>query len=155
MERQGFSPDQYRDFHPGGSLGRALIRVRDLMHSGDAMPLARDTAGMREVLLTMVSGRQGCAGIVDDARRADRHRHRRRHPPSCADRIPATGGIETRKAAVVMTPGPKIARPDQLAAEALALMTEKKITQLFVLAEGSSVPLGVLHIHDCLQARPA
>ncbi len=51
-----------------------------------------------------------------------------------------------------MTAGPKIARPDQLAAEALALMTEKKITQLFVLAEGSSAPLGVIHIHDCLRA---
>jgi arabinose-5-phosphate isomerase len=51
-----------------------------------------------------------------------------------------------------MTRGPKVARPDQLAAEALALMTEKKITQLFVLAEGSPAPLGVIHIHDCLRA---
>ena len=51
-----------------------------------------------------------------------------------------------------MTANPKVARPDQLAAEALALMTEKKITQVFVLAEGSQVPLGVLHIHDCLRA---
>ena len=51
-----------------------------------------------------------------------------------------------------MTANPKIARPDQLAAEALALMTEMKITQLFVLAEGSPVPLGVIHIHDCLRA---
>jgi arabinose-5-phosphate isomerase len=52
----------------------------------------------------------------------------------------------------VMTANPKIARPDQLAAEALALMTEMKITQLFVLAEGAAVPLGVIHIHDCLRA---
>jgi len=61
-------------------------------------------------------------------------------------------GIENRTAAEVMTSGPKIARPDQLAAEALALMTEKKITQLFVLAEGDAKPLGVIHIHDCLRA---
>jgi arabinose-5-phosphate isomerase len=51
-----------------------------------------------------------------------------------------------------MTRGPKIARPDQLAAEALALMTERKITQLFVLGEDSAMPLGVIHIHDCLRA---
>jgi len=62
------------------------------------------------------------------------------------------GGIENRKASEVMTANPKIARPGQLAAEALALMTEQKITQLFVLAEGDVRPLGVIHIHDCLRA---
>jgi arabinose-5-phosphate isomerase len=145
MERKGFSPDQYRDFHPGGSLGRALIRVSDLMHSGDAVPLARAETGMREVLLTMASGRLGCVGIVDAngaligiVTDGDIRRHAQ--------------GIENRNAREVMTADPKIARPDQLAAEALALMTEKKITQLFVLAEGDSKPRGVLHIHDCLRA---
>ena len=151
MERKGFSPDQYRDLHPGGSLGRALIRVRDLMHSGADMPLAPESAGMRDVLLTMVSGRVGCAGIVDETGAligivtdGDIRRH--------ALDDSKTGGIENRKAREVMTANPKAARPDQLAAEALALMTEKKITQLFVLAEGSHQPLGVLHIHDCLRA---
>ena len=67
MERKGFSPDQYRDFHPGGSLGRALVRVSDLMHSGDAVPLARSDTPMRDLLLTMASGRLGCVGIVDAA----------------------------------------------------------------------------------------
>jgi arabinose-5-phosphate isomerase len=146
MERKGFSPDQYRDFHPGGSLGRALIRVSDLMHSGAAIPLTGEDASMRDVLLTMASGRLGCVGVVDGqgaligiVTDGDIRRH-------------AEGGIENRKARQVMTAGPKIARPDQLAAEALALMTEKKITQLFVLAEGSPAPLGVIHIHDCLRA---
>jgi arabinose-5-phosphate isomerase len=146
MERKGFSPDQYRDFHPGGSLGRALIRVSDLMHSGEEVPLTREDASMRDVLLTMASGRLGCVGVVDGqggligiVTDGDIRRH-------------AEGGIENRKAGEVMTAGPKTARPDQLAAEALALMTEKKITQLFVLAESSPAPLGVIHIHDCLRA---
>ena len=146
MERKGFSPDQYRDFHPGGSLGRALIRVADLMHSGDAVPLAKPDTAMPDLLLTMASGRLGCVGIVDGdgalvgiVTDGDIRRH-------------VEDGIETRKAAEVMTAGPKVADPDQLAAEALALMTEKKITQLFVLEEGSRKPLGVLHIHDCLRA---
>ena len=146
MERKGFSPDQYRDFHPGGSLGRALIRVADLMHSGDAVPLAMPDTPMPDLLLSMASGRLGCVGIVDGdgalvgiVTDGDIRRH-------------VEDGIETRRACEVMTAGPKVADPDQLAAEALALMTEKKITQLFVLAEGSRKPLGVLHIHDCLRA---
>ena len=53
-----------------------------------------------------------------------------------------------------MTRSPKTAKPGQLAAEALALMTEKKITQLFVLEDGSPAPLGVIHIHDCLRRSP-
>ena len=145
MERKGFSPDQYRDLHPGGSLGRALIRVSDLMHKGDAVPLARPDMPMRDLLLTMASGRLGCVGIVDAAGAlvgivtdGDIRRH--------------AAGIENRLACEVMTADPKVARPDQLAAEALALMTEKKITQLFVLAEGDPAPAGVIHIHDCLRA---
>ena len=63
MERKGFDADQYRDFHPGGSLGRALIRVCDLMHSGEELPLARENASMREVLLVMAERRFGCVGI--------------------------------------------------------------------------------------------
>jgi arabinose-5-phosphate isomerase len=145
MERKGFSPDQYRDFHPGGSLGRALIRVSDLMHKGDELPLVKRDTPMRDVLLSMASGRLGCVGVVNDkgalagiVTDGDIRRH--------------AAGIEARLAADVMTADPKIARPDQLAAEALALMTERKITQLFVLAEGDPAPQGVIHIHDCLRA---
>jgi arabinose-5-phosphate isomerase len=146
MERKGFSPDQYRDLHPGGSLGRALVRVSDLMHSGDELPLAGPDTPVPALLLTMASGRLGCVGIVDDAGAllgivtdGDIRRH-------------AGEGLEKRKASEVMTRGPKIAHPGQLAAEALALMTEKKITQLFVLDAASPRPLGVIHIHDCLRA---
>src|SRR6185437_1177369 len=99
MERKGFSPDQYRDFHPGGSLGRALIRVRDLMHSGDAVPLAKPDTPMPDLLLTMASGRLGCVGIVDGegalvgiVTDGDIRRH-------------VEDGIETRKASEVMTAG--------------------------------------------------
>jgi arabinose-5-phosphate isomerase len=145
MERKGFSPDQYRDFHPGGSLGRALVRVSDLMHAGSDIPLAREATIVPDLLLTMASGRLGCVGVVGDAGAlvgivtdGDIRRH--------------LDGIERRTAAQVMTRNPKIAHPGQLAAEALALMTENKITQLFVLEEGSAAPLGVLHIHDCLRA---
>jgi len=147
MERRGFNADQYRDLHPGGSLGRALIRVGDLMHAAQETPLAREDANMREVLLVMAEKRFGCVGIVNDKGAltgiitdGDLSRH--------IDGDDFLG----RRAAQVMTKNPKIAHPGQLAAEALAFMNEKKITRLFVLPEDGSQPMGILHIHDCLRA---
>lgn len=147
MERKGFNADQYRDLHPGGSLGRALIRVSDLMHGAAETPLAREDTSMREVLLVMAEKRFGCVGIVN--------------AEGALSGIITDGDLSrhidgdnflTRPARQVMTKNPKIARPDQLAAEALAFMNEKKITRLFVLPEGSKEPMGILHIHDCLRA---
>jgi arabinose-5-phosphate isomerase len=149
MERKGFSPDQYREIHPGGSLGRALIRVADLMHRGDEIPLAHEEASMRDVLLVMAERRFGCVGLVG-ARGGltgiitdgDLSRH-----------IDGDGFLD-RKASAIMTRDPKIAAPGQLAVEALAFMNENKITRLFVLdaADTARKPVGILHIHDCLRA---
>src|SRR5580698_5829592 len=149
MERKGFSPDQYRDLHPGGSLGRALIRVADLMHRGADIPLARETATMREVLLVMAERRFGCVGLTDAQggltgiiTDGDLSRH-----------IDGDDFLN-HKASDIMTRNPKIAAPGQLAVEALAFMNENKITRLFVLDAGDKTrkPVGILHIHDCLQA---
>ena len=148
MERRGFSADQYRDFHPGGSLGRALIRVSDLMHTGGEMPLVGEKDSMQHVLVAMAERRFGCVGVTDKkgaligiVTDGDLRRHMGRD-------------LLDQSAADVMTRAPKIAHPDQLAAEALALMNEKKITQLFVLdpKDKAKKPLGILHIHDCLRA---
>jgi arabinose-5-phosphate isomerase len=149
MERKGFSADEYRDLHPGGSLGRALIRVSDLMHGIGELPLASEDATMREVLLVMAERRFGCVGLVDGQggltgiiTDGDLSRH-----------IDGDGFL-ARKVSSIMTRNPKIATPGQLAAEALAFMNENKITRLFVLEGGDAVkkPLGILHIHDCLRA---
>ena len=148
MERRGFTPDQYRELHPGGALGRALIRVSDLMHTGDELPLAKDGASMQDVLIVMAARRFGCVGITDGAGAligiitdGDLSRHMSRD-------------LLDKNAAQVMTKNPKIAAPGQLAAEALAFMNEHKITRLFVLDPGdrSKKPVGILHIHDCLRA---
>jgi len=149
MERKGFSADQYRDFHPGGSLGRALVRVCDLMHAGAEIPLARENASMREVLLVMAERRFGCVGLVDGngaltgiITDGDLSRH-----------IDGDNFL-SRKASDIMTRNPKITGPGELAAEALAFMNEHKITRLFVLEadDAGRKPVGILHIHDCLQA---
>jgi arabinose-5-phosphate isomerase len=145
MERRGFTADQYRDFHPGGSLGKALIRVSDLMHTGEELPLVREDASMQQVVLTMAARRFGCVGVTDKKGAlagiitdGDLARHMDR---DLLDRRPLD----------VMTRGPKVIADDRLAAEALALMNENKITQLFVLDQFKR-PQGILHMHDCLRA---
>jgi len=148
MERRGFSADQYRVLHPGGSLGRALIRVSDIMHS-EGMPLVTADAPMREVLITMTSGGFGVAGVVDGAGNligiitdGDLRRHMER-------------GLLDRVANDVMTADPKSALPDMLAAEALAVMNDgtPRVTCLFIVDPAiGHRPLGILHVHDCLRA---
>src|SRR5438105_10800944 len=128
MERKGFSADQYRDLHPGGALGRALIRVSDLMHTGSNIPLVSLETAMRDVVITMTSGGFGVAGVVDDAgllagiiTDGDLRRH-------------MDPKLLTRKARDIMTVSPKTVTPELLAAEALAFMNNStpKVTCLFV-----------------------
>jgi arabinose-5-phosphate isomerase len=148
MERRGFTPDQYRELHPGGSLGKSLIRVCDIMHRGDELPVVPEAAAMSEVLAVMSDKGFGCVAIVDSvgrltgifthgdlSRRLDRN-------------------LLDRRAEDVMTRAPKTVAPLQLAAQALAVMNEKKITVLFVVDEATSgrTPIGILHMHDCLRA---
>ena len=148
MQRRGFSADQYRALHPGGSLGKALIRVSDLMHAGDEIPLALESDSMQQVLIVMAARRFGCVGITDKrgglvgiVTDGDLSRHMSRD-------------LLDKSAGEVMTRGPKIAAPDQLAAEALAFMNDNKITRLFVVSpkDKAKKPVGILHIHDCLRA---
>jgi arabinose-5-phosphate isomerase len=153
MERRGFTADQYREFHPGGSLGRKLIRVRDIMHTGKELPLVAPDAPMREVVLAAMSGSYGFAGHagVVDRRGAligivtdgDLRRHMERN-------------LLDRRARDVMTADPKTVPPDMLVAEALTFMnvSSPKVTHLFVVDPKADIrkPIGFLSVHDCLRA---
>lgn len=144
LERKGFSPQDFRVLHPGGKLGSSLLRVADLMHSGDTMPLCGLDTPMAEAILTVTAKSFGCVGVTDDAGRlagvitdGDLRRHMGR------DLLDQTAGA-------VMTADPKHIRPQALAAEALAVMNQFTITGLFVVEDQR--PVGILHIHDCLRA---
>lgn len=153
MERRGFTEDQYRVLHPGGSLGKRLVRVLDIMHTGPEMPLVALETPMSDVLVEMTSKRFGCAGIIDaDGGLAgiitdgDLRRHMQ-------------GDLLKRTAREVMTPRPQMVRAHALGGEALRLMTESPVrkTCLFVVADedvGKPAPkaIGIVHIHDCLRA---
>jgi len=154
MERRGFSADQYRDFHPGGSLGKKLIRVCDIMHKSEELPLVTPETPMRDVLITMTSGKYGgftgYAGIVDKKGAligiiTDGDLRRHMEP-----------GLLDRKAREVMTANPKTVPPEMLAAAALTFMNAKppKVTHLFVVDPDAAIrkPVGFISVHDCLRA---
>lgn len=146
MEHRKFTPENFREFHPGGKLGAQLSRVRDLMHAGDAVPLISEATPMSDALIKIsqkgfgvvgVTGSDGkLSGIVTDG---DLRRH--------------MSGLLERSAVDVMTRAPQTIAPTALAEEAVAIMNERKITCLFVVdPDGAGTPEGILHIHDCLRA---
>ncbi len=145
LERKGFSPTDFQMLHPGGQLGRQLLRVADIMHDGEAMPLVPRGAAMAEAILVMTAKSFGCVGVTDDAGKligivtdGDLRRH-------------MGDGMLRAMVDAVMSARPKTIRPQALAAEALGRMNALAITSLFVVDEQKR-PLGILHIHDCLRA---
>lgn len=143
MRRRGCSPEEFHRWHPGGSLGRKLLTVKEIMHTGEDMPLLPASALMPDVLVLMTGKGFGVAGVLDRNRLAgiitdgDLRRHM---GPSLMD----------KKAGQVMHPDPVVVSEDTLAVAALRLMQENKITSLFVTNEGK--PVGILNVHDCLRA---
>jgi arabinose-5-phosphate isomerase len=144
LEAKGFTAHQFKDFHPGGSLGASLKYVSDVMHKGDALPLARDTEPMSAALVTMTQKRFGCLGIVDGKGKlvgmvtdGDLRRH-------------MGADIVRAHTADIMTRRPKTATPRMLASAALEMINAARITALFVVEKGK--PVGIVHVHDLLRA---
>jgi arabinose-5-phosphate isomerase len=147
LDRKGFSEADFHGLHPGGQLGRQLLRVADLMRTGAATPLVPLGTPMSEAILVISEKSLGCVGIVDEAGRlkgiitdGDLRRH-------------MGDGLLRCTVDQVMTPRPRTIRPQALAAEGLGVMNTKTrpITNLFVVDDQGAV-LGILHIHDCLRA---
>jgi len=143
LECKGFTAEDFRNFHPGGKLGKILLRVNEIMHIGDEIPLAKETDIMSHVLVVMTEKRFGSAGIVDDKGSivgiitdGDLRRHMK-------------NDLLQKPASEVMTKNPQTISPQMLAAEALMILNDKKRTQLFVVDGGK--PVGILHIHDLLR----
>jgi arabinose-5-phosphate isomerase len=144
LERRGFSAEDFKEFHPGGKLGQRLLRVSDLMHIGDEIPLIAQAASMSDALLVMTAKTFGCVGVLD----ANGHLagivtdgDLRRH---------MGGNLLQMPVADVMTAHPRSIRPGALAVEALGVMNEKSITSLFVVE--TDQPVGIIRMHDCLRA---
>ena len=144
LESKGFTAVDFKALHPGGQLGARLKFVGDLMHKGDRLPLASTGAAMAEALVVMTEKALGCLGVIDASGKlvgiitdGDLRRH-------------MGDGLLARRAADIMTPGPKTVAPDLLASAALEMINASSITTLFVVEDGR--PVGVIHIHDLLRA---
>ncbi len=148
LMKRGYKEEDFAFFHPGGSLGTKLfIKVRDLMHSGDALPLVSRETPMTKAVMEISSKRLGLTVVADSNRTilgvitdGDLRRG-----------IEKWGkGVFDMKAGEVMTRGPKTISADELAAKALSVMEEHSITAL-VVPDDAGKAIGVIHLHDILK----
>lgn len=144
LDDKGFSPADFRAFHPGGKLGAQLKHVRDIMHVGASLPVVVSGSNMGAALVVMSSKSFGCVGVVNAAGMmigiitdGDLRRHM---GPKLLD-----ARVED-----VMTAAPKTITPDLLASEALERLNAAKITSVFVV-DDKGAPVGLVHIHDLLR----
>ena len=150
LVQRGFRAEDFAIFHPGGSLGKKLLlRVEDLMHSGDAVPLVSEDTLMRDALFVITAKGLGVIGVTGadgslrgvitdgDLRRA----------------LEKGYDILSQSAAGLMRVNPKRIKRNELAAAALQIMEHHSITSLFVFEdEDSFSPCGIIHLHDILRA---
>jgi arabinose-5-phosphate isomerase len=148
LERKGFTQDDFAIFHPAGALGkRLLLKVSDLMHTGDALPIVSTDTPFLEALVEMSSKKLGMTLVVEapsgrmqgiltdgDVRRA----------------LTQWDNPKALSLPLIMTPSPKTITADALAVTALRIMEEHKITALVILND-TEQPVGVVHLHDILK----
>ena len=141
--RKGFRAEDFAELHPGGKLGKQLAKVRDLMHSGDDIPAVAPSTPMSDVIFEMSSKKLGITTVQENGRL--------RGVISDGDLrrlLEREGGAALSKTAgEAMNPHPRTIAADELAARALAILEERKITSLIVVNADQHVE-GVVHLHD-------
>jgi len=144
LEAKGFTAEDFKRIHPGGSLGAQLSYVEDVMHDARDLPLAHKDAPMTEALVTMTQKAFGCLGVIDGKGKligvitdGDLRRH-------------MGDDLQSATTSDIMTRSPKTIRSDLLASAALEQLNASRITSLFVVDK--SKPIGIVHIHDLLRA---
>ncbi len=150
LEKRGFTQENFAFLHPGGALGkRLLLKVEELMHVGDRLPIVTIDTSMKDTIYEISSKRLGVTSVCDldgkivgvitdgDLRRA----------------IERDENLLSKTAKDIMTRNPKRIRKDALASEAIQKMEEYSITSLFVVdLKEPQIPIGIVHIHDLLKA---
>ena len=143
LKLRGFQKSHFSKFHPGGNLGKDLVKLTDVMHGKNELPLVNENTLMSKALLVMTNKSFGCVGVINDSESligiitdGDLRRNMK-------------NDLINKKAAEVMTKKPKVVKEDTLVGEALNLMNSIKITSLFVCA--NTKPVGIVHVHDLLR----
>ncbi len=149
FRRRGFSSEDFARLHPGGTLGRRLLmRVSDLMHTGEKIPIVGESTSVKDTLITMSRGRLGIAVVVDRENKlagiftdGDLRRLSERDEE-----------FFNRRISEVMTRNPKTIDPDAILDEVLAQCEQYKITSL-VAVDQAHRPIGIIHLHDVLKSK--
>ncbi|MHA7776382.1 KpsF/GutQ family sugar-phosphate isomerase [Roseibium sp. M-1] len=143
LEGRGFTAQDFRVFHPGGRLGASLKTAKDIMHSGDRLPLVSANTPMSEGIVLMTQRGFGVLGVTDELRQligiitdGDLRRH-------------VSSNLLEKTAGEIMTRSPKSITPETLSATILELVNSLSITSVFVIEDGR--PVGIVHLHDLLR----
>ena len=143
LEMRGFKQNQFRNFHPGGNIGKDLKKVSEIMHSKNKLPLAKENEKMSKVLIQMTKKSFGCIGVINNKNKligiitdGDLRRN-------------MDSNFLNKKAYQIMTKKPTIADKNLLIGEAINIMNQNEITGLFVCEKNK--PIGIIHIHDLLR----
>ena len=143
LELKGFKSSQFKNFHPGGNLGKDLKKVSDIMHIGKSLPLAKEKDKMTKTLITMTKKSFGCVGVINNARKlvgiitdGDLRKN-------------MNNKLFNLTASELMTKKPTTGNKNMLVGEVLNIMNTKKITNLFICERNN--PVGIIHIHDLLR----
>jgi arabinose-5-phosphate isomerase len=152
LDKRGFREEDFACFHPGGTLGKKLLlRVLDLMHTGDAVPAVSEATLIKDAIYEISSKKMGVTSVLDGTGKlvgviSDGDLRR------WMEKTEKTGeNLLTKKAKDIMTRNPKVVSREALAAEAVAIMEKNSITCLIV-TDRDAKPEGVIHLHDLLKA---
>lgn len=143
MSIKKFTTKDYRDIHPGGSLGKSLVQVKKIMHRGKKIPLITENSSMKDAIIEITRKSFGHVGVINKSKKivgiitdGDLRRSLNKN-------------LLNKKVKLIMKSKPLMITEEVLATDALKLMNEKKISCLFV--EKNLIPIGIVHIHDCLK----
>ncbi|MBN1426209.1 KpsF/GutQ family sugar-phosphate isomerase [Candidatus Fermentibacteria bacterium] len=146
LQKRGFSEEDYALRHPGGTLGRRLRRVEEIMLVGDRIPRVASSDSLPDVIIELARKRLGVVGVEEDGKLVGVFSN-----GDLARLLRAPRSIDLLTARDVMTSEPKTIEPDRVSDAAVHLMQQHSITALFVVDEGLHI-IGIVHLHDLLRA---
>ena len=147
-EYKKFPKGMFGEFHPGGNIGSKFIKVKDIMHIKDNIPLTSENTNMKDVIIKITNKNFGCIGVLDPSKSlvgvitdGDLRRHMK-------------DNMLQKKAKDVMSKNPKVITENTFVSDALKMINNYKITALFIMKDlKNKKPSGIIHLHDCLRVK--
>ena len=147
-ENKNFSESMFGEYHPGGNIGSKFIKVKDIMHGEENIPLTSENSNMKDVIIQITNKNFGCIGVLDNSKYligvitdGDLRRHMK-------------NDLLNKKARDIMSKNPKVIDENTFVSDALKIINKHKITSLFIVKKlKNKKPSGIIHLHDCLRLK--